>query len=107
MDTSEGGRKRTPSSMARKLWMVNGTSCSISIRCGPSKPMDSIGYLARDGKHFYQYDDMSSLKKSRGHEKTTVTEGWFHDMKGEWLYVRSEDDPSAHTWQAAVLDHAF
>jgi hypothetical protein len=66
-----------------------------------------IGYLARDGKHFYRYDDMKSLLKSRGHGKTTVTEGWFHDMKGEWLYVRSADNPSTHVWQAAVLDRAF
>lgn len=68
---------------------------------------DRIGYLARDGNHFYQYDDMNSLMRGRGHEKTVVTEGWFHDVKGEWLYVRSADDPSSHIWQAAVLDRAF
>jgi hypothetical protein len=68
---------------------------------------DRIGYLARDGNHFYQYDDMNSLMRGRGREKTVVTEGWFHDVKGEWLYVRSEDDPSSHIWQAAGLDRAF
>lgn len=68
---------------------------------------DKIGYLARDGKHFYQYEDKNALLRSRGHEKTVVTEGWFHDVKGEWLYVRSVDDPANHNWQAAMLDRAF
>lgn len=66
-----------------------------------------IGYLARDGKHFYKYDDRDALMRSRGHEKTVVTEGWFDDVEREWLYVRSEDDPSNHIWQAAVLDRAI
>jgi hypothetical protein len=66
-----------------------------------------IGYLARDGKHFYKYEDKDSLMRSRGHEKTVVTEGWFDDVKGEWLYVRSEDNPSNHIWQGAVLDRAI
>jgi hypothetical protein len=66
-----------------------------------------IGYFARDGKRYYRYDDMSALKKSRGHNKTTVPEGFFHDMKTNWLYVRSAEDPSSHAWQAGVLDRAF
>jgi hypothetical protein len=67
----------------------------------------TIGYLARDGKHFHQYAEMKSLLRSRGEAQTTVTEGWFYDAKGGWLYVRSKDDPSGHVWRAAVLDKAF
>ncbi|RJP51457.1 MAG: right-handed parallel beta-helix repeat-containing protein [Anaerolineaceae bacterium] len=67
----------------------------------------AVGYLARDGKHFHQYADMKALLRSRGAAQTTVTEGWFHDTKSGWLYVRSADDPSSHTWRAAVLDEAF
>ena len=66
-----------------------------------------IGYLARDEKHFYQFDDMNSLLRSRGAGRTIVTEGWFHDTKDDWLYVRSTDDPSGHVWRAAILDRAF
>lgn len=66
-----------------------------------------VGYVARDGKHFHQYADMKALLRSRGEAQTTVTEGWFHDTKSGWLYVRSTDDPSGHAWRAAVLDEAF
>ena len=66
-----------------------------------------VGYVARDGKHFHQYADMKALLRSRGEAQTTVTEGWFHDTKSGWLYVRSADDPSGHAWRAAVLDEAF
>lgn len=68
---------------------------------------ERIGYLARDGNHFYQYADMKALLRSRGEAQTTVTEGWFYDAKGDWLYVRNADDPSNHIWRAAVLDQAF
>ncbi len=66
-----------------------------------------VGYVARDGKHFHQYADMKALLRSRGEAQTTVTEGWFHDTKSGWLYVRSADEPSGHAWRAAVLDEAF
>ena len=68
---------------------------------------ERVGYLARDGKYFHRYADMKSLLRSRGEAQTTVTEGWFHDAKGGWLYVRSADEPSGHAWRAAVLDEAF
>ncbi len=67
----------------------------------------ALGYLARDGKHFHQYADMRSLLRSRGAAQTTVTEGWFLDPEGDWLYVRSADDPKGHAWRGAVLDEAF
>ncbi|MBI5933583.1 MAG: right-handed parallel beta-helix repeat-containing protein [Chloroflexi bacterium] len=71
------------------------------------KVPDNIGYVARDGKRFYRFNDMKALLRSRGAGKATVNEGWFHDTKGDWLYVKSMDDPSLHIWQAGVLDRAF
>lgn len=67
----------------------------------------AIGYLARDGKRFYQYNDMNGLNNSAGHNNVTVREGWFFEPSTWRLYVRSQDDPNAHTWQAPRFNHAF
>jgi len=71
------------------------------------KVTGTIGYVARDGMRFYRFDDMKSLLRSRGNNKATVEEGWFYDTQSDWLYVKSKDDPSLHTWRAGVLDRAF
>jgi hypothetical protein len=67
----------------------------------------SLGYLARDGKRFYTYDNLSGLLKSRGHGDVTMNEGWYFDPNSSKLYVRSLDDPSLHKWQLPRLVTAF
>jgi hypothetical protein len=66
-----------------------------------------VGYLARDQKRYYGYDDLSDLLQSRGHGDVTINEGWFFDLNTSRLYIRSQDDPSRHTWQISRLNHAF
>jgi hypothetical protein len=66
-----------------------------------------ISYLARDEKRFYRYDDLSGLNQSRGHGNVSINEGWHYDSGTRRLYVRSQDDPSRHTWQAPLLNQAF
>lgn len=67
----------------------------------------SIGYLARDQKRLYMYDDLSGLYGGVGHNNTQMNEGWYIAPNTTKLYVRSPDDPSSHTWQVPVFNHAF
>ena len=67
----------------------------------------AIGYLGRDGKRFYQYNDMNGLNNSAGHNNVTIREGWFFEPGTLRLYVRSQDDPNTHTWQVPRFNHAF
>ena len=67
----------------------------------------SIKYLARDGKRFYLYDDRAGLLKARGHNGVSMNEGWYFEPSTLRLYVRSLDNPSKHTWQVPLLNHAF
>lgn len=67
----------------------------------------AIGYLARDGKRFYQYNDLNGLNNSAGHNNVTIREGWFFEPSTLRLYVRSQDDPNAHNWQVPRFNHAF
>ena len=66
-----------------------------------------IGYLARDQKRFYRYDDLSGLYGGVGHASVPMNEGWYLAPNTTKLYVRSTDDPSGHTWQVPSLNHAF
>lgn len=66
-----------------------------------------IGYLARDQKRFYMYDDKNGLLQSRGHNNVPMNEGWFIEPDTSKLYVRSLDDPSSHAWQVPYLNIAF
>lgn len=67
----------------------------------------AIGYLARDGKRFYQYEDMNGLNNSAGHNNVTIREGWFFEPSTLRLYIRTLDDPNTHTWQVPRFNHAF
>ncbi|RPJ21670.1 MAG: hypothetical protein EHM33_25505 [Chloroflexi bacterium] len=67
----------------------------------------AIGYLARDQKRFYNYDDLSGLLQSRGHGKVSINEGWYFDPNTSRLYIRSGDDPARHSWQIPRFNHAF
>ena len=64
-------------------------------------------YLARDGERFYRFDTLADLVNTRTYGTTVMKEGWFFDTKTLQLYVRSTDDPSNHTWQLPMLNHAF
>jgi len=72
-----------------------------------TKTGQSIGYLARDQMRFYNYDTLSGLFQGIGHSKVPMNEGWYYDRSTGQLTVRSLDDPSLHTWQMPVLNHAF
>jgi hypothetical protein len=67
----------------------------------------NVQYLARDGLRYYQYDNMKGLTDGIGHNKVLMSAGWYMKPNSSRLYVRSQDDPSKHTWQVPVLDHAF
>jgi hypothetical protein len=71
-------------------------------RTGPS-----IKYLARDGQRYYMYDNLTGLVEGRGHNRVLMNEGWYIAPNNNKLYVRSLDNPSKHTWQAARLNSAF
>ncbi len=66
-----------------------------------------IGYLARDQKRFYLYDDLRGLRDGVGHNKVAMNEGWYLERSTMKLYVRSMDNPANHTWQLPQLNYAF
>jgi hypothetical protein len=66
-----------------------------------------VTYLARDRGRFYNYDSLQGLKKSLGHGSVPMKEGWFYEAKTTRLYIRSQDNPSRHTWQVPRLNYAF
>lgn len=72
-----------------------------------TKISGTIAYLARDGKRFYMYDDRNGLMQAVGHNGVSMNEGWYFEPTTMKLYVRSQDDPSNHSWQVPVLNHAF
>ena len=71
------------------------------------KVNSAVGYLARDRKRFYKYDDLAGLLQSRGHGKVTINEGWYFDGDTSRLYIRTIDDPSHSNWQISQFAHAF
>jgi len=95
LDGSESlaGREWTELASANKIWFI--------------KLGRAIAYLSRDNQRFYNYDDLAGLKNSRGHDKTTIKEGWFYDPATTRLYIRSQDSPAHYNWQAPYLNHAF
>jgi hypothetical protein len=95
LDGSESlaGKKWSTLSGVKKVWFL--------------KLNRPIAYLARDGKRFYNYDTLAGIKKSLGHGKVPMTEGWFYEASTGKLYVRSLDNPTNHSWQAPKLNHAF
>ena len=66
-----------------------------------------ISYLARDQQRFYMYDDLTGLLNRNGHNGEQMNEGWYYESNTNRLYVRNLDDPSGHTWQVPLLNHAF
>ena len=84
------------------IWTAYSTSHVWFTKVGAS-----FKYLARDGKRFYMYDDRSGLMQSRGHNGVPMNEGWYFEPSTLRLYVRSLDNPSNHTWQVPLLNHAF
>jgi len=67
----------------------------------------SIGYLARDGKRSYMYNDRNGLMQATGLNGVTINEGWYFEPSTLRLYVRSQDDPANHAWQVPRFNHAF
>jgi len=87
------GQIWTPSSKYSHVWFT--------------KIGSPIGYLARDGQRFYNYDTLSGLASYTGHNKVTMNEGWYLEPYSWILYVRSVDNPAKHNWQVPRLNHAF
>ncbi len=71
------------------------------------KVEEPFEYLARDQQRFYNYDDLQSLLNSWGHNNEPMSNGWYLERSTLKLYVRSQDNPSKHTWQIPHLNHAF
>jgi len=67
----------------------------------------AVGYLARDEQRFYKYDDLAGLNQGRGHGDVSISEGWYFDPNSLRLYIRSQDDPSRHSWQIPSLNRVF
>ncbi len=68
----------------------------------------SIGYLARDGQRYYNYDSLAWLDKGIGHDGVSqIAEGWYYEAGTKTLCVRCLDDPAHHSWQVPILNHAF
>lgn len=63
------------------------------------------GYLARDAARSYHYPSLDALQAGLGDDDVPMAEGWF--VEDGQLYVRSADDPDAHTWHIPVLNTAF
>jgi hypothetical protein len=72
-----------------------------------TRVVTSFQYLARDGERYFRYESLADLVNNRTYGSPTLREGWFFDPETLRLYVRSTDDPSNHTWQFPMLNHAF
>ena len=95
LDGSESlaGKKWSALSGVKKVWFV--------------KLGRPIAYLARDGKRFYNYDNLRGIKQGIGHGNVKMSEGWYYEAGTGKLYVRSLDNPANHSWQVPKLNHAF
>jgi len=85
------------------IWSPYPTKSNVYYK----KVENFVAYLARDGVRYYQYDDKNGLMQARGHGGVTISEGWFYETSTLRLYIRSQDNPSAHSWQIPRLNHAF
>jgi hypothetical protein len=72
-----------------------------------TRVVTAFQYLARDGERYFRYESLADLVNNRTYGSPTLREGWFFDPETLRLYVRSTDDPSKHTWQLPMLNHAF
>ena len=107
---AKGLRRLTVRALRLLRLLRLGCRCTVLMRRRSNTTArigGAIGYLARDGKRFYQYNDLNGLNNSAGHNNVTIREGWFFEPGTSRLYVRSQDDPNAHIWQAPRLNHAF
>ncbi len=86
-----------------KIWTPHPTKGHVWY----TRQTTAISYLGRDQKRFYNYDTLNGLLQSRGHGNVTINEGWYFDPNTSRLYVRSQDDPSGHSWQVPRLSRAF
>ena len=89
--------------LSGNIWTAYPTKSNVYYK----KVENFVAYLARDGVRYYQYDDKNGLMQARGHGDVTIGEGWFYETSTLRLYIRSKDDPSAHSWQIPRLNHAF
>jgi len=80
---------------------------SYGARVWFTKISPTIKYLARDEKRYYNYDNLTGLVEGRGHNKVPMNEGWYIAPRTTRLYVRSQDNPSNHSWQVPTLNHAI
>ena len=89
--------------LSGNVWTSYPTKSNVYYK----KVENFVAYLARDGIRYYQYDDKNGLMQARGHGDVTISEGWFYETSTLRLYIRSQDNPSAHSWQIPRLNHAF
>jgi len=89
--------------LSGNIWSASDLRAQVWV----TKIAAPLGYLARDQKRFYMYDDLPGLLEGRGHNNVSMSEGWYLEPTTGKLYVRSLDEPSSHTWQIPRFNHAF
>jgi hypothetical protein len=90
-------------SLSPQVWTSHDTKAHVWV----AKISGSIGYLARNEKRMYLYDDLTGLLEGRGHNGIPMDEGWYFEPATSRLYLRSGNDPYGYTWQMSRLDSAF
>jgi hypothetical protein len=89
--------------LAADVWKPHESKARVWFtKIGPS-----IRYLARGQKRFYLYNDLNSLLDGRGHNGTSVNEGWYYEQGTSRLFVRNLEDPAKYSWQVPRLTNAF
>ncbi|MBI5501770.1 MAG: right-handed parallel beta-helix repeat-containing protein [Deltaproteobacteria bacterium] len=63
------------------------------------------GYLARDGRRFYRYNDLAGLRAGLGDDDVPIDEGWV--VQGGTIWTRSLDCPCGHVYHVPVHEEAF
>jgi len=89
--------------LSGNIWTPDATKAHVWF----TKITAPIAYLARDGKRSYMYNDRNGLMQAVGLNGVTINEGWYFEPSTLRLYIRSQDDPASHTWQAPRFNHAF
>jgi len=89
--------------IAPDAWKPHETKSHVWFtKIGPG-----IKYLGRNQQRFYLYDDLNGLITGMGHKDVAMDEGWYYDPASTRLYVRTQKDPSAYSWQLPRFNQAF
>ncbi|MBI5486214.1 MAG: right-handed parallel beta-helix repeat-containing protein [Deltaproteobacteria bacterium] len=82
-------------------WVTDATDPLVSSAPFAGTP----GYLARDGRRFYRYNDLAGLRAGLGDDDVPMDEGWV--VEGGTIWTRSLDCPCGHVYDVPVQEEAF